>query len=281
MAFAETVISNLNLAGNRLSSLETNDSVSSDTSPLKNETSSFLYPISHTISNLVLANSTNSIEINWFILIKLRTLFYLDLFGLTLTEKSWLYRKTDVHNEDSAIHWHHPPGPRIFLYNVRLTDDDYCLTKSIVDILNMTILMVDIEHPCNCFIYSYDTEHRPYCLYNQSIVDELSRRCTSIDLFCESFLNNTTTLSSTEWTSLSSLSTTTQTTSSEIITTVTSPNTLMSTTEQNIIISTHVSPEKPAGNPKTKIILATIRSPVLIFNLILIPLGKVTVACRP
>ncbi|CAF1054602.1 unnamed protein product [Adineta steineri] len=258
MAFAETVISNLNLAGNRLSSLETNDSVSSDTSPLKNETSSFLYPISHTLSNLVLANSTNSIEINWFILIKLRTLFYLDLFGLTLTEKSWLYRKTDVHNEDSIIHWHHPPGPRIFLYNIRLTDDDYCLTKSIVDILNMTILMVDIEHPCNCFIYSYDTEHRPYCLYNQSIVDELSRQCTSIDLFCESFLNNTTTSTSTKWTSLSSLSTTTQTTSFEIITTVTSPNTLVSTTEQNIIISTHVLPEKPNGNPQTKIILAAV-----------------------
>ncbi|CAF4087382.1 unnamed protein product, partial [Rotaria magnacalcarata] len=204
MTFNGTIINNFNLAGNRLSSLETKESVSSNKSLFENQTSSFLYPISSTISSLSFSNCTNLIEINWFIIIKLQTLFYLDLSEVRMTEKSWLYRKTDVNSEDSSINWNYPPGPRIILYGIRLTDNDYCLTKSIVDILNKTILIVDIEHPCNCFIYSYDTEHRPICLYNQSVVDELSRRCTSIDLFCELVSNNSTDLPFTEWTSLSS-----------------------------------------------------------------------------
>jgi hypothetical protein len=257
MAFNGTIIDYLNLAGNRISSLETNESLSSNTSLVKNQTSSFLYPISSTISGLSFANCTNLVEINWFIIIKLQTLFYLDFSGIKMTEKSWFYRKTDVNSEDSSINWNYPPGPRIFLYGIRLTDNDYCLTKSIVDILNKTTLIVDLDHPCNCFLYSYDTEHRPICLYNQSVVDELSKRCTSIDLFCESFSNNTTTLPFTELTSLSSLSTTTQTTSVQTITTLTSSSTLVST-EQSIITSTHVSSERANGNQRTKIILATV-----------------------
>ncbi|CAF4814590.1 unnamed protein product [Rotaria magnacalcarata] len=179
MTFNGTIINNFNLAGNRLSSLETKESVSSNKSLFENQTSSFLYPISSTISSLSFSNCTNLIEINWFIIIKLQTLFYLDLSEVRMTEKSWLYRKTDVNSEDSSINWNYPPGPRIILYGIRLTDNDYCLTKSIVDILNKTILIVDIEHPCNCFIYSYDTEHRPICVYNQSVVDELILICHS------------------------------------------------------------------------------------------------------
>jgi hypothetical protein len=209
------------------------------------------------------------IEINWFIIIKLQTLLFLDFSQINITEKSWLYRKTDVHSEDSSINWNYPPGPRIFLYGIRLTDNDYCLTKSIVDILNKTTLIVDLDHPCNCFIYSYDTEHRPICLYNQSVVDELSKRCTSIDLFCESFSNNTTTLPFTEWTSLSSLSTTTQTTSDQTITKLTSSSTLVST-EQSIITSTHISAERTNGNQRTQIILATIIPSAFVIVLFLV-----------
>ena len=263
MTFNGTIINYLNLAGNRLSSFETNQSLSSNTSLFKYQTSSFLYPISSTISSLSFSNCTNLIEINWFIIIKLQTLFYLDLSQVNMTEKSWLYRKTDVNSEDSSINWNYPPGPRIILYGIRLTDNDYCLTKSIVDILNKTTLIVDIDHPCNCFIYSYDTEHRPICLYNHSVVDELSRRCTSIDLFCELVSNNTTTLPFTEWTSLSSFTTTTQTTSAQTITTLTSSSTLVST-EQSIITTTHVSSEK------TKIILATIIPSTFVIVLCLI-----------
>ncbi|CAF2953583.1 unnamed protein product [Rotaria sp. Silwood2] len=148
MTFNGTIINYLNLAGNRLSSLETNESLSSKTSLFKNQTSSFLYPISSTISDLSFSNCTNLIEINWFIIIKLQTLFYLDLSEVNMTKKSWLYRKTDVNSEDSSINWKYPPGPRIILYGIRLTDNDYCFTKSIVDILNKTTLIVDIDHPC-------------------------------------------------------------------------------------------------------------------------------------
>ncbi|CAF3649039.1 unnamed protein product [Rotaria socialis] len=269
MTFNGTIIDNLNLAGNRLSSLETNESLSSNTSLFEKQTSSFLYPISSTISSLSFSNCTNLIEINWFIIIKLQALFYLDLSEVKMTEKSWLYRKTDVNSEDSSINWHYPPGPRIILYGIRLTDNDYCLTKSIVDILNKTILIVDIDHSCNCFIYSYDTEHRPICLYNQSVVDELSRQCTSIDLFCELFSNNSTALTFTEWTSLSSLSTTTQTTSVETIMTLTSSSTLVST-EQSIITSTHVSSERPNKNGQMKIILATVIPSIFVIVLCLV-----------
>jgi hypothetical protein len=269
MAFNGTIIDYLNLAGNRLSSLETNESLSSNTSLIKNQTNSFLYSISSTISGLSFANCTKLVEINWFIIIKLQTLFYLDFSGIEMTEKSWFYRKTDVNSEDSSINWNYPPGPRIFLYGIRLTDNDYCLTKSIVDILNKTTLIVDLDHPCNCFLYSYDTEHRPICLYNQSVVDELSKRCTSIDRFCESFSNNTTTLPFTELTSLSSLSTTTQTTSVQNITTLTSSSTLVST-EQSIITSTHVSSERENGNQRTKIILASIIPSTVVIALSLI-----------
>ncbi|CAF1244291.1 unnamed protein product [Didymodactylos carnosus] len=151
MTFNGTIINYLNLAGNRFSSLETNESLSSNTSLFKNQTSSFLYPISSTISSLSFSNCTNLIEINWFIIIKLQTLFYLDLSEVNMTEKSWLYRKTDVNSEDSSINWNYPPGPRIILYGIRLTDNDYCLTKLIIDILNKTTLIRPDNNDANLF----------------------------------------------------------------------------------------------------------------------------------
>ena len=228
-----------------------------NTSLFQNQTRSFLYPISLTILSLSLPNCTNLIEISWFVIIQFQALYYLDLSEVNMTGNSWVYRKTDVHSEDSSIDWNYSLGPRLILCGIRLTDNDYCLTKSIVDILNKKISTVDIDHSCNCFIYSFDTENRPSCLYNDSLVDELDRRCTNIDLFCEVFSNNATTLPFTDWASLSSLSTTTQITSAHTITTLTSSSNLVST-EQSIITSTHVSSERSNRNQQTKVILAAI-----------------------
>ncbi|CAF2674160.1 unnamed protein product [Rotaria sp. Silwood2] len=157
MAFNGTVINNLNLAGNPILSLETNFQ------EVQNQTTSFLYTVSATLFSLSISNCTNFIELNWFVISKLEILSNLELSQLNKTHKFWLYRKTDTNNEDSPINWNFPP--HVILNGIRFTDNDYCLTKSIAHLLNRTTLIVDIDHPCNCFIFkfsdSFDKDQRP------------------------------------------------------------------------------------------------------------------------
>ena len=268
MAFNGTSVSVLNLAGNSLSSLEVN------------QTSSFLYSIASTIVTLSFANCTNLSEINWFVITKLRVLYNLDLSGIPKTDQFWSYREMD---NNSIIHWFYPPGPHIFLHDIQFTDNDYCLSKSIAHILRQTTLVIDINHACNCFIFKYkdlfDSQKHPSCLSNDSIMEELSRRCADIDLFCESLSNDTTTFPITEWTSSSSVIDSSEMTQTNTITSFMSTSTLTPAitstekrTEQSSISSTirlnttttHNSSSAPGTNQQSKIILATTLSSIFI-----------------
>ncbi|CAF4892870.1 unnamed protein product [Rotaria socialis] len=276
MTFNGTVISELNLSGNLFSSIETNSQEN------QNRTTSFLYTISSTVFHLSFSNCTNLIEVNWFVISKLQILSNLDLSQLNKVDKLWLYRKTDINSEDSVIHWSFPP--KISLENIRFTDNDYCLSKPIVHILNRTTLIVDIDHPCNCFIFkfddNFDKEQRPICLLNDSIISELNEQCAHIDLFCELFSNGTAPLSFTEWTPLSPMnsSSTARINSTTIVTTAitqTFSTTLASSTftiEQSsisnvAITSTEVPLKKWNKNQQREIILAiTIPVSVIIIS---------------
>ncbi|CAF1124665.1 unnamed protein product [Rotaria sordida] len=169
MAFNGTIIRNLNLAGNPISSIEMN------LQEIQNETSSFLYPISSTISSLSFSNCTNLIEIHWFIISKLEILSDLNLSQLNKTNYFWICRKTYVDNQDSIINWNYPLGLRFILNGIQLNDNDYCLTKLISYTLNKTTLIIDIDHSCNCFIFkfkdSFDSEQQPNCIRNDSIIN--------------------------------------------------------------------------------------------------------------
>ncbi|CAF4314981.1 unnamed protein product [Rotaria sp. Silwood2] len=278
MAFNGTVINNLNLAGNPILSLETNFQ------EVQNQTTSFLYTVSATLFSLSISNCTNFIELNWFVISKLEILSNLELSQLNKTHKFWLYRKTDTNNEDSPINWNFPP--HVILNGIRFTDNDYCLTKSIAHLLNRTTLIVDIDHPCNCFIFkfsdSFDKDQRPVCMSNESIVDSLSKRCADMDLYCELFSNGTTS-SFIEWTSSSPMnsSTTIQFTSTRIVTTnvettvkassTTVPSSTSTTKVPSVsrtdMTGTQFSSEGSNINQQRKIIFATTIPIVVIITL--------------
>ena len=267
MVFTKTDINTLNLAGNPLSSLEVN------------QTSSFLYSIASTIGTLSFANCSNLLEINWFVIEKLERLRSLDLSGIPKSDTFWSYRAMD---NDSIIHWSYPP--HIILLGIQFTDDDYCLSKPIAHILNQTTLTIDINHKCNCFIYKYkhlfDIGQWPVCTSNDSIMEELSKRCADIDLICESLSNDSTTLPTIEWTSSfmnsSAASQTNVTTSTSTLTpAVTSTEertqqSLISSTVRLTTTTTHVSLPGPNSNQKWKIILATTLSSI--FTIIILSL---------
>ncbi|CAF3297196.1 unnamed protein product [Rotaria sp. Silwood2] len=286
MAFNGTVIRNLNLAGNPISSIETN------LQEITNETSSFLYPISSTILSLSFSNCTNLMEINWFVISKLEILSDLDLSQLNKTDYFWTYRKTYVNNQDSIINWNYPPGLRLILNKIQLNDNDYCLTKPISHILNKTTLIIDIDHPCNCFIFkfkdSFDSEQRPNCIQNDSVINDLTNQCDNIDSFCELFINGTTTDRFVEWTSssprysMTSLSLPSMTTVDEktITSTVSAMLTFFESSTikreessiSNSMTSTQISLKPSNNNQNWKIILAT-TIPIIciiIFSLIII-----------
>ncbi|UJR34542.1 hypothetical protein I4U23_027319 [Adineta vaga] len=177
MAFNGTTISSLKLDGNLLSSLEVN----------LTETTSFLYSIASTILSLSFVNCTKFFYINWYVLTKLQTLRQLDLSGINKTDQFWSYRVID---NDTMINWFH--RPYIILNDIQFTDHDYCLSTSITHILNQTVLFVDDNHQCNCFIYKYKhlfvKEQRPLCMSNEMIMAKLSTRCADIDLLCDGSL---------------------------------------------------------------------------------------------
>ncbi|CAF1436117.1 unnamed protein product [Rotaria sp. Silwood1] len=292
MAFNGTVIQNLNLAGNPISSIETN------LEDIKNETSSFLYPISSTILSLSFSNCTNLMEINWFVISKLEILSNLDLSQLNKTNYFWIYRKTFINNQDSIINWNYPPGPRLILNGIQFNDKDYCLTKPISHILNKTTLIIDINHPCNCFIFKFkdlfDPEQQPNCIRNDSVINELTNRCENSDAFCELLINGTTTSPFTKWTSsssssplysITSLSLPPMTTADEktITTTVSAMLTFEWSTVtreessiSNSMTSTQFSLKPSNKNQKWKIILATTIPGIciIVFSLIIVYILK-------
>jgi Leucine-rich repeat (LRR) protein len=246
MAFNGTIVNDLNLAGNPFSSMET--------SVQQNQTTSFLYPISSTIFSLSLSNCMNLIEINWFVISKMEILSKLELSQLNKTDQFWLYRQTDINSEESIINWGFPP--HIILNNIRFTDNDHCLTKPIDHILNRTTLIVDIDHPCNCFIFKfkdiYDQDQRPICLSNDFIVNQLTNQCSNMDSYCESFLNGTTSSSS------SPMNTNTTPRSTSTTTVTASVNTTNVQISSSAVTTTTQTPLKRSNkNQQTKIILAT------------------------
>ncbi|CAF1358581.1 unnamed protein product [Rotaria sp. Silwood1] len=145
--------------------------------------------------------------------------------------------------------------PSIILHDIQLTDNDYCLSRSIFHILIQTTLIIDSDHPCNCFLFKFkgslDLEKLPICLSSDTIMKQLSRQYASIDLCCESFANSTTILPFTEWSSSSidssiitqtNIMTSLMSTKAETITNITSiirtsSITILSSTEQTIISS--------------------------------------------
>ncbi|CAF2558412.1 unnamed protein product [Rotaria sp. Silwood2] len=275
LAFNETIINYLNLAGNPFSSFD--------------QTNSFLYNIASTISSLSFSNCSNLFEINWFIITKLEKLYNLDLSTIPKTDKFWLYRKINANNsDDTLIYWNYPPGPNIILHDIRLTDIDYCLSKPIFHILNQTNLIIDIDHPCNCFLFKYkdslDLEQRPICISNNSIMELLTKQCADIDLFCESFLNSTTTLPFTESTLSMNSSIITQTTimtslMTTKIETIMNITSMTRTSSITIVSSTNNIEQSSNSNQKWKIILATTISSIfiiLILSLIGIYIFKTT-----
>jgi Leucine-rich repeat (LRR) protein len=277
MAFNGTIIRYLDLAGNPLSSIETT------IQHTQNETSSYLYPISSTILTLSFSNCTNLMEINWFVISKLDILSELNLSQLNKIDSFWTYRKTDINDQDSIINWNYPPGPRFIFNGIRFSDNDYCLTRPISYILNKTNFIIDIDHPCNCFIFKFkdllDAEQRPNCILNDSLINELTNQCENIDSFCELFINGTTNSPFLEWTSSSlnsitslSLSPMTAMDDKTIMTTVSPILTFESSTitrEDSSISNSKTSTQlslKPSNKKQTwKIILATTIPLICIF----------------
>ena len=241
MALNGTMIRDLNLAGNPLSSLET-----------RIETTSFLFTISPTIQSLSFSDCANLIEINWFVIAQLPVLSNLNLSRLNKTDKFWLYRQTDVHTEE------YPLRLSLSLHGMQFTDRDSCLSKPIDHILNLTTLFIDNDHPCTCFIFKFkdslDAQQRPTCLLNDTILNELTNRCADIDSFCES---STTISSFTDWTS--SLSTSLNTsTATKTVPAETTHQPSSSSNVSMIVTSTSGLLERSDGNQQKKIILATV-----------------------
>ncbi|UJR19252.1 hypothetical protein I4U23_022380 [Adineta vaga] len=222
MAFNGTILLKLDLSSNSFSSLETTKHVIDDHFHPKNQTSSFLDTLQSTLIVLSLENCTNLLELNWFVLTKLRKLSIVKLSGISKTDKFWTLESRD----GSIIDLGHPSFElRIALSDIRFNNNDYCLSKSIFRIFNRTILDVDKNHPCNCFIFmmkkNFGAGYRPICLSNQSIVQELTQDCMNIDLSCLS-LANSTTIPSTQSSPSSMTNTSTETSSTSKVTTISS-----------------------------------------------------------
>ncbi|CAF1219743.1 unnamed protein product [Adineta ricciae] len=174
--FDHTSIRELDLSSNLLPSLQTN---------------SFLSSLSSTLETLLLKDSRNLFEINWFVFTKFDQLRKLDLSGLNKTDKMWLFDS----NDNSSFHWNREYPFKILLNNIQFTNKDYCLSKLIFQMFNNTILFLDPNHSCNCFLFllrnRISTQNYPICLSNQSIIDDLSRECANIDSYCSSLSTTT------------------------------------------------------------------------------------------
>ncbi|CAF3546594.1 unnamed protein product [Adineta steineri] len=235
MAFDGTILIHLDLSSNSFSSLETTKHVIDDHFYSKNQTSSFLDTIQSTLIVLSLENCTNLLELNWFVLIKLRQLTILKLSGTPKTDKFWTLESRD----GSIIDWHGPSfDHRVSLNDIRFDNNDYCLSKPIFQIFNRTTIQVDENHPCNCFIFmmkkKFGAGHHPICLSNQSIVQELTHECVNIDLSCLSLVNSTTI-------PLTQSSSSSSTTSTSKETSLTSKLTTMSSSQSSSTIGSTVT----------------------------------------
>ncbi|CAF0898384.1 unnamed protein product [Adineta ricciae] len=176
--FDHTNIKQLDLSSNLISSLQTN---------------SFLFSLSSTLDTLLLKNSRNLLEINWFVFTKLDQLRKIDLSGVNKTDKMWLYNS----NDNSSFYWNREYSLEILLNNIQFTNEDYCLSKLIFQMFNNTILFLDPNHSCNCFLFllrnRISAQNYPICLSNQSIIDDLAKECANIDSYCSSLSTTTTT----------------------------------------------------------------------------------------
>ncbi|UJR12663.1 hypothetical protein I4U23_016837 [Adineta vaga] len=193
LVFNHTSLSILDLSWNPISSLETITTVYDEEFQPKNQTTSFLYNVASTLNKLSLANCTNLLEINWFVFMKLKELLSLDLSGITKTDRFWLLES----NDSTPIQWNHELYDiNILFHDIQFNNDDYCLSKPIFKIFNHTTLVLDKNHPCNCFLFMLKniiyTQDDSVCLSNQSIIEKLAQECQNIDSYCLSRGNNTT-----------------------------------------------------------------------------------------
>ncbi|CAF0927328.1 unnamed protein product [Adineta ricciae] len=233
-AFKGTILRYLDLTSNPLSTLETTDIVYDEQFRPRNRTTSFLDDITSTIATLSLMNCRNLLEMNWFVFAKLKLLWLLNLSAIPKTDKFWTFQIRN--NNASIVKYDRTSKLEIVLNDIRFNDDDYCLSKTILDNFNSTVLIIDQNHSCNCFVFMFknlfEPAHYPSCLSNQSIVEELTQQCMNIDLYCLSFVNTTTTTTTippTESTSLLS--------STPILTTELSSTSSIRPTSQSILSS--------------------------------------------
>ncbi|CAF1304161.1 unnamed protein product [Adineta steineri] len=240
LTFNRTILQNLDLSSNFISSLETTKIVYDEHFQPKNRTTSFLDGVAPTLVKLSLANSTNLVEINWFVFTKLEKLSSLDLSRIIKTDRFWLFESRDDTPMQSN---HHSDNIDIILNHIQFKNDDYCLSKPIFEIFNQTTLFLDQNHPCNCFIFMLkniiSTQQHLICLTNDSFTLDLAQQCMNIDSHCLS-MENTTTIPPTQSTSLSSTSSTTTELSSSSSSTTSYP-----TTESSSLSSSSLSTSSP------------------------------------
>ncbi|CAF1117679.1 unnamed protein product [Adineta ricciae] len=257
LTFKATKVKHLDLSSNPFSSLETTKIVYDEDFKRKNQTNSFLEHITSTLTNLLLKNCTNLLEINWFLFKNTNILYNLDLSGTPKTDKFWLYQPRNYN--DSAVQGQ----MRQFIVTVmsiNFTNNDYCLFKPVFQILNHTILLLDSNHPCNCFVFMMrnilQMRVPPICLSNQSIIDELSQQCMNIDVSC-AFPTSSTTMSSTPLLSSTSFTTIDSTIPittviTTIPTTTTIPATITTTTATTTTASMTTTTTKVTTTTKTE-----------------------------
>ncbi|CAF1270217.1 unnamed protein product [Adineta ricciae] len=87
----------------------------------------------------------------------------------------------------------------IILHGIQFKNDDYCLSKSIFKVFKHTHLVLDIQQPCNCFVFMLQNityaDQGSVCLSNQSIIDGLTQECMTIDSYCSPVGSSTVSLS--------------------------------------------------------------------------------------
>ncbi|CAF1270199.1 unnamed protein product [Adineta ricciae] len=93
--FNHTRIASLVLSSNPISSLETTITIYDEQSQPKNLTTSFLYSVALTLTELTLAKCTHLSEINWFVFTKLKKLSFLNLSEIPKTNRFWLLEPRD------------------------------------------------------------------------------------------------------------------------------------------------------------------------------------------
>ncbi|CAF3253465.1 unnamed protein product [Rotaria socialis] len=105
MAFNGTMVLHLDLAGNPISSIETNFQ------EVKMKQIHFSIKCHQQFLSLSLSNCTNLMEINWFVIAKLEILSDSNLSQLNKSENFWLYRKkisiTKIQPSIGIIHQDH------------------------------------------------------------------------------------------------------------------------------------------------------------------------------